>query len=91
MKGAVYGLQVIFELSQAIHSSGTSWKKANYFYENILATADKPTDDREVAFPTTNATTRRVINEDMLVALIRKVWGCATVSLSRVTSVIILG
>ncbi|GEK27999.1 C1 family peptidase [Furfurilactobacillus siliginis] len=39
-----------FELSQNYTYFWDKFEKANYFYENVLATADKPLDDRKVAF-----------------------------------------
>lgn len=39
-----------FELSQNYTNFWDKFEKANYFYENVLATADQPLDDRKVAF-----------------------------------------
>ncbi|MEG0373754.1 aminopeptidase C [Enterococcus viikkiensis] len=39
-----------FELSQNYTFFWDKYEKANYFYENILATAEQPTSSREVAF-----------------------------------------
>ena len=39
-----------FELSQNYVFFWDKYEKANFFHENILATADKPLDDRKVAF-----------------------------------------
>lgn len=39
-----------FELSQNYTFFWDKFEKANYFYENIIATADQPTDSRKVAF-----------------------------------------
>ena len=39
-----------FELSQNYTFFWDKFEKANYFYENILATADKPLNSRKVAF-----------------------------------------
>lgn len=39
-----------FELSQNYTYFWDKFEKANYFYENVLATADKPLDDRKVSF-----------------------------------------
>lgn len=68
---AVYGLPGDFELSQSYAFFWDKLEKANYFYENILATADKPTDDREVAF-LLQMPQQDGGQWDMLVALIEK-------------------
>ncbi|KRL56331.1 aminopeptidase [Furfurilactobacillus rossiae DSM 15814] len=39
-----------FELSQNYTYFWDKFEKANYFYENVINTADKPLDDRKVAF-----------------------------------------
>ncbi|KRL85651.1 C1 family peptidase [Lacticaseibacillus pantheris] len=39
-----------FELSQNFTFFWDKFEKSNYFYENIIATADQPTDSRKVAF-----------------------------------------
>lgn len=39
-----------FELSQAYLYFWDKIERANIYYDNILRTADRPTDDREVAF-----------------------------------------
>jgi len=39
-----------FELSQSYLAFWDKFERANYFFENILATADLPADDRNVAF-----------------------------------------
>lgn len=39
-----------FELSQSYLAFWDKFERANYFLESILATADRPTDDREVSF-----------------------------------------
>jgi len=68
---AVYGLPGDFELSQSYTFFWDKLEKANYFYENILATADKPMDDREVAF-LLQMPQQDGGQWDMLVALIEK-------------------
>lgn len=47
---ALYGLPGDFELSQSYTFFWDKLEKANYFYNNIVATAEQPTTDREVAF-----------------------------------------
>ncbi|HAT55805.1 MAG TPA: aminopeptidase, partial [Lactobacillus sp.] len=49
MKDA-FNLPGDFELSQNYTYFWDKFEKANYFYENVINTADKPLDDRKVAF-----------------------------------------
>lgn len=60
-----------FELSQAYTFFWDKFEKANYFYENVLKTADQPADSREVAW--LMATPQQDGGQwDMLCALIEK-------------------
>lgn len=60
-----------FELSQNYTNFWDKFEKANYFYENVLATADQPTSSRKVAWLMT--TPQQDGGQwDMLVALIQK-------------------
>ena len=60
-----------FELSQNYTFFWDKFEKANYFYENVLATADQPTDSRKVSFLMT--TPQQDGGQwDMLTALIDK-------------------
>jgi len=60
-----------FELSQNYTFFWDKFEKANYFYENVLATADQPTSSRKVAWLMT--TPQQDGGQwDMLVALIQK-------------------
>jgi len=60
-----------FELSQAYTFFWDKFEKANYFYENVLSTANQSTDSREVAF--LMATPQQDGGQwDMLCALIEK-------------------
>ncbi|KRM60417.1 cysteine aminopeptidase [Paucilactobacillus vaccinostercus DSM 20634] len=60
-----------FELSQAYTFFWDKFEKANYFYENVLKTADQPADSREVAWLMT--TPQQDGGQwDMLCALIEK-------------------
>ncbi|AVK61887.1 aminopeptidase [Lactobacillus sp. CBA3605] len=60
-----------FELSQNYTFFWDKFEKANYFYENVLATADEPTSSRKVAWLMT--TPQQDGGQwDMLVALIQK-------------------
>ncbi len=60
-----------FELSQNYTNFWDKFEKANYFYENILATADEPLDSRKVSFLLT--TPQQDGGQwDMLTALIEK-------------------
>ncbi len=60
-----------FELSQNFTFFWDKFEKSNYFYENIIATADQPTDSRKVAFLLT--TPQQDGGQwDMLTALIDK-------------------
>ena len=68
---AVYGLPGDFELSQSYTFFWDKIEKANYFYENIIATAAQPVDDREVAF-LLQMPQQDGGQWDMLVALIEK-------------------
>lgn len=60
-----------FELSQNYTNFWDKFEKANYFYENVLATADQPTSSRKVAF--LMATPQQDGGQwDMLCAIIEK-------------------
>ncbi|BDZ30020.1 C1 family peptidase [Lactiplantibacillus sp. WILCCON 0030] len=60
-----------FELSQNYTFFWDKFEKANYFYENVLATADQPTSSRKVAWLMT--TPQQDGGQwDMLVAIIQK-------------------
>lgn len=60
-----------FELSQSYTFFWDKFEKANYFFENVLKTADQPADSREVAF--LMATPQQDGGQwDMLCALIEK-------------------
>ncbi|WP_318767112.1 C1 family peptidase [Lactiplantibacillus carotarum] len=60
-----------FELSQNYTFFWDKFEKANYFYENVLATADQPTSSRKVAW--LMATPQQDGGQwDMLVAIIQK-------------------
>lgn len=68
---AKFNLPDDFELSQSYQFFWDKFEKANYFYENVLKTADLPTDDRRVAWLMT--TPQQDGGQwDMLVALIEK-------------------
>ncbi len=68
---AKFNLPDDFELSQSYQFFWDKFEKANYFYENVLKTADLPTDDRRVAW--LMATPQQDGGQwDMLVALIEK-------------------
>lgn len=68
---AVHGLPGDFELSQSYTFFWDKFEKANYFYNNIVATADKATTDREVSFLLT--TPQQDGGQwDMIVAIIEK-------------------
>lgn len=68
---SVHGLPGDFELSQSYTFFWDKLEKANYFYNNIVATADKPTTDREVSFLL--ATPQQDGGQwDMIVAIIEK-------------------
>ncbi len=57
-----------FELSQKLTFFWDKYEKANYFYENIIATADQPLTSRKVAFLlTTPQTRRRSVGYDRLI------------------------
>lgn len=60
-----------FELSQSYQFFWDKFEKANYFYENVLKTADLPTDDRKVAW-LMDAPQSDGGQWDMLCALIEK-------------------
>ena len=45
-----YNLPDDFELSQSYQFFWDKFEKANYFYENVIRTANKPTDSRKVAW-----------------------------------------
>ncbi|MFT8583444.1 C1 family peptidase [Liquorilactobacillus hordei] len=60
-----------FELSQNYTFFWDKLEKANYFYENVIATADLPTSDRKVAFLMTNPQ-QDGGQWDMIVAIIEK-------------------
>ena len=68
---STHGLPGDFELSQSYTFFWDKLEKANYFYNNILATAGKPTTDREVSFLL--ATPQQDGGQwDMIVAIIEK-------------------
>lgn len=68
---AKFNLPDDFELSQSYQFFWDKFEKANYFYENILKTAQLPTDDRRVAWLL--ATPQQDGGQwDMLCALIEK-------------------
>ena len=68
---AKFNLPTDFELSQSYQFFWDKFEKANYFYENVLKTADLPHDDRKVAW--LMATPQQDGGQwDMLCALIEK-------------------
>ncbi|KRL92623.1 aminopeptidase C [Limosilactobacillus equigenerosi] len=66
-----FNLPTDFELSQSYQFFWDKFEKANYFYENVVKTAELPTDDRKVAW--LMETPQQDGGQwDMLVALIDK-------------------